>query len=355
MTGSIERDRYIALDAVRGVCAVLVVLMHSSLLSGRELAPSAFVVVDLFFMMSGFVIANAYDDRLQGGAFLQSFMLRRLARLFPMWALGMAIAFVGVFPFALHNGHASRLVLDNVLNVFFLPLLDGGYLFPTNVPGWSLFYELVANLLYGMVARRLTTPVLMSVVLLSGCSIVVATLFGGTINGGDDRGTMLVGLARVGFGFFLGILIYRRPRPRILPSWGGGLFWIAITLFSLIVLLLPAHLRSATTDLFFVFLGCPAMVWLSLKVRLRSVALCENLGALSYPIYAIHFAVFMFIYFLYSYLTRWQVRHVPFGTTMAVVAITAGVALWLGRTLDPWAQKQAARLLGQRPVRIAQP
>src|ERR1700712_1558692 len=57
------RHRYASLDAMRGLAAFAVVVYHLD----RPYAPSAYVAVDLFFVLSGFVIARAYGEKLAGG------------------------------------------------------------------------------------------------------------------------------------------------------------------------------------------------------------------------------------------------------------------------------------------------
>lgn len=74
-----------ALDALRGILALVVVLDHEALLLGwRGLEQPARIAVLGFFVMSGFVLARAYDG--QPGAFLA----RRIVRLWPVYALTLA-------------------------------------------------------------------------------------------------------------------------------------------------------------------------------------------------------------------------------------------------------------------------
>ena len=84
-----ERRAFHTLDGLRGVAALLVVTRHANLLSANISFPETFLAVDLFFLLSGFVIAFAYDDRLTNPNFEGRFLVIRLVRLYPLYVLGL--------------------------------------------------------------------------------------------------------------------------------------------------------------------------------------------------------------------------------------------------------------------------
>jgi peptidoglycan/LPS O-acetylase OafA/YrhL len=90
-----KNHRFLFLDALRGIAALLIVLYHAPKYLGRALPHySAFLAVDLFFVLSGFVIAFSYENRLLRGLSFRSFVAARLVRLYPVYLLGTVVGFV---------------------------------------------------------------------------------------------------------------------------------------------------------------------------------------------------------------------------------------------------------------------
>src|SRR5688572_19588360 len=88
-----ERDRFVALDSWRGVCALLVALFHvpiGGVMRDCALIANGYLFVDFFFVLSGFVIATVYEDRLQDSKATWRFLLRRFGRLWPLHASVLA-------------------------------------------------------------------------------------------------------------------------------------------------------------------------------------------------------------------------------------------------------------------------
>jgi peptidoglycan/LPS O-acetylase OafA/YrhL len=145
-----QPKRYDVLDGMRGVAAICVMVMHASGALGNSI-----IAVDLFFILSGFVIAHSYGGRVDMG--LGKFMRRRLIRPYPMFLLGMALGWLSL-AVAHHLGTTSisgREIAASVLtNALYLPyvaqqaIVPNLPIFPANPPAWSLFFELVANLFF---------------------------------------------------------------------------------------------------------------------------------------------------------------------------------------------------------------
>ena len=128
---AIQHGRFGALDGLRGVAAVIVVLHH---LGNERLGPFnptfGYIAVDLFFALSGFVIALNYDHRFAGGMTVKEFMLKRVLRLYPLYAAGLLLSLltisvvVNATPEVLQrSGDPSWFVVTSttVANTFLLP------------------------------------------------------------------------------------------------------------------------------------------------------------------------------------------------------------------------------------------
>lgn len=295
------RRRLEALDGLRGVAALAVVLLHVhlyTLLGMKPFSTHAYLAVDLFFMISGFILAHAYGDRLGSRRGLGDFMRARLLRLYPLYALGIAlgfICFIALKPAELGAGGKAAVGLLSLSAAAFLPWLYGGAgvnAFPLNPPSWSLSLEMWGNLAYGALARHLAPRVLLAIVLISGGVLVALALIGGSLNYGWRQDDVWLGWPRFVFAFSVGLGLHQlaaagRLELRRLPDWSLALALGAI-------LILPAgNSFDAAVDLTAVLLVFPTIV--ALAVDARSTATWRGplaAGArLSYPLYVVHAAV----------------------------------------------------------------
>lgn len=283
-----ERREYGTLNAMRGVAAIAVVFYHAGKLFGR-IAPGGYLAVDLFFVLSGFIIAHAYDGRLAGGLGRRDFIVVRLIRFYPLYIAGAGLGVLReLLLLATHNHYALSpplLVAALAAAALFVPLplaAKGGNLFSLNVPSWSLFYELVVNLLYALVFPWLGTAALALTALVSAVALFVMLPADGLHQVGVLDIYFLAGFPRTLFSFAAGILIYRRRwRAPALPP----VLLLALTGAALVV---PGGNRW--TDMLFVLLIAPCLVLLGAQAepaaRLRPVT--HFIGLVSFPIYALH-------------------------------------------------------------------
>jgi peptidoglycan/LPS O-acetylase OafA/YrhL len=154
------KPHYEILDGLRGVAALLVLWYHVhegfSFASGSPIIEGinhGYLAVDFFFMLSGFVISYAYDDRLGKSLSLGGFFKRRLIRLHPMVVLG---AIWGTVCFLMQGSvqwdgthvATSAVMIALLCAMFFIPaapqscyeVRGNGESFPLNGPAWSLFF-----------------------------------------------------------------------------------------------------------------------------------------------------------------------------------------------------------------------
>ncbi|MCI3135122.1 acyltransferase family protein [Phenylobacterium aquaticum] len=295
---------YPALDGLRGVAALCVVLMHRHVWFGLDGALGhGFLAVDFFFMLSGFVIANAYDGKLANGLGIAGFMRARVLRLYPMLILGAAIG--ALWRLLALNLGVGVLNVWEVANLFgrasfVLPALhsrfEGASAFPLDPPTWSLFFELAINLVYVAIFRWLTPARMVAIMAAGFLALVVLALKNGGIDAGDIAAEFWLGFVRVTFPFFAGVLLHKvrgfAPLARLkAPFWAQAAILLAI-------LNVPnIGWANAPFDLICVGLVFPALVIsgsLTESPPAETRAL-KIMGDLSYPIYVLHYPMYVFL------------------------------------------------------------
>ncbi len=291
-TGTNARDTKVfhTLNGMRGVAAITIVVWHAPLLFGFSLS-SSYLAVDMFFVLSGFVLAHAYEARFERGMGVGNFMRLRFIRLFPLASLGIAITLIGVAVGWASGVHLTwtpvSLAWCTAFNILFLPAppLHGMVIFPLNSPAWSMFFELFVNLLYVLLWRLLSSRVLIAVLGTATVALAICATVFGDLNGGSEWPSLVVGFARVLFSFPAGVLIYRFTR-NWRPIRLNGLFVIAAMI---LVFAVDPRAARVAYDLVVVVVGIPAIVMVASLTRpARLVGLFTFLGATSYGMYAIH-------------------------------------------------------------------
>jgi peptidoglycan/LPS O-acetylase OafA/YrhL len=279
-------DRYEALDGLRGVAAIAVLMLHLVWRLGRGEAyfSHAYMAVDFFFMLSGFVIAHAYEQKLRRGMTLRKFAWLRLVRLYPLIVVGQLLGIA----VALHDGafvHLKAAVVASLAGLAVLPMpkwspLEFPLAFPFNPPIWSLFFELAINAIYAVWIFRATTRHLAI-----GVAVMAGLLVAGSawLKFSTDSlpAIFLMGSLRVGFAFPAGVLLYRvRDRFKLsVPLWA-----LAAVLGGILVF--PFASRSSLLDLSIDLIVSPLIILLGAKLQVteREGRICGTLGNLSYPL-----------------------------------------------------------------------
>ncbi|MFL5016488.1 MAG: acyltransferase family protein [Rhizobium sp.] len=152
------KHRFWMLDLLRGASAILVLVYHSS-----NAFPVAYAAVDLFFMLSGFVLAERYGESLLQAGGRRDFINHRIARLYPVYFACTLLGAVSVFPLIGHleNWSINTFAVSSVTSLLMLPAPSDTVLgiLPLNGPAWSLFFEVVANVVFLVTAARLRVAV----------------------------------------------------------------------------------------------------------------------------------------------------------------------------------------------------
>jgi peptidoglycan/LPS O-acetylase OafA/YrhL len=329
-----ERDRFVVLDGMRGLAALAVITDHVPSEIMRMLLPGRYLAVDFFFVLSGFVLAHVYGERLKQGMGLLSFMRVRLIRLYPLYlaavlisfAMSVMVAVKGWEPYALWQVFTS--LAFALLLIPCPPALSlwPNAPFPLVGPSWSLFFELVINVVFAFVGRFLTSAICLWFVGLGAAALTLAT-FAGMDIGGHAWSNILGGLLRVTFGFFAGVWLYKmreRWTAPALPVWAA----FAI-LFAAMAMPAPHALRPYW-DLAAILFIFPPLVAMSANTRVggKLLEFCAFVGLVSYGVYVLHVPLFAWVRLaLQSFGLYEQLPGVAVVALMAVVAVTVTWAL----------------------------
>jgi peptidoglycan/LPS O-acetylase OafA/YrhL len=289
------RRSFQTLDGLRGVGALLIVIRHNPALFGPLRVPESFLAVDLFYLVSGFVIAHAYGERLARGGFVWDFFKTRLVRLYPLYFVGLlcgvAMAAAQILQVPHTPWNVAKVAECFALGLIMFPRLpilpDNGS--TLNGPVWTLLPELIANMVYAATIRLLTWPVLVGVIVVCGGAVVTAELVYGTLDVGYNLTDQWAALARVGFSFFAGVAVYRLIGTREFKSlW---LAWLCMALLAVVlgVTIPPKNVRTLY-EIGMVLLGMPliAIGAALFEPDRLSGRLFSFVGLISYGVYLIH-------------------------------------------------------------------
>jgi peptidoglycan/LPS O-acetylase OafA/YrhL len=303
-----KREHYATLDGLRGFAALSVVLYHiGHWLHTPSLATNSHLAVDFFFCLSGFVLPLAYEERFRADLSSLGFLRIRLIRLMPLTILATLVSALYVlfrsYVNAVPLSHSELLAatLLGILNIPFLAAsnsLGGPQVFPLNGPQYSLFLEIAVNFFWS-ISRRFLQPWL-SLVIFAGC-LASMPMVG---VGGDSAATFWTGFPRVGASYFAGVLVFYFERRYFRTASLQPTFWFSAALMAMIFYY-PDSLPPIVNILWIAFVS-PLVVLTGSRVRLsgklRSVALLG--GALSYPIYVLHYPIFCWMNGIYEFATK---------------------------------------------------
>jgi peptidoglycan/LPS O-acetylase OafA/YrhL len=248
-----------------------------------------------------------------------NFIKRRLIRLHPMLIAG---AIIGAITFLVQGGvtwsgesvSLAQVLLCLGLTFLFIPSVPGGSyevrgngeLFPLNGPYWSLFFEYIGNLLYGLLLRRLSTKVLAVLVALLGitffwfatCNISEYGSIG--VGWTLDTVNFCGGLLRMLFPFTLGMLLSRtfKPRPVRGAFWLCSILLVALFAVPYIEAMQPLCMNGVF-EMTCIMLIFPAIVLLAASctsVGAGTNCIATFLGELSYPLYTVHYPLMYLFY-----------------------------------------------------------
>ena len=387
-----SKPRYAILDGLRGVAALVVILFHGFEtyipFFGTQHINHGYLAVDFFFVLSGFVIGYAYDDRWDRMS-TWSFFKRRLIRLHPMVVAG---TFFGACLFFFGESDYFSLIGGTEPWKFFLCIVLGLLMIPAgtgldirgwgetnslNGPNWSLTFEYIGNILYAFVLRRLPTVVL-GMLCVASAFLTMNLALGWDVFGffaqpkydviggwSITPDQMYVGFSRLLYPFLCGLLISRllpkfitKENPSGSPLGIRGGFWWASLLLVVLFAVPQIGGKSCVADglyqVFAIVVMFPVIVLIgagSKTTDKRSAKWCETLGNLSYPLYITHFPLmYMQMAWVSSHKDSPVWHHVVLNLGILLVAI--GIAWAFLKLYDEpvraWLKKKLYALPAQK-------
>jgi peptidoglycan/LPS O-acetylase OafA/YrhL len=332
--------RYTFLDGLRGLAATFILTGHTYEYWHFNFF-RAYLAVDLFFILSGFVIAYAYDESLRTGALsARGFLTVRLIRLYPVYLLSVALCTVTLIweAIAKHNTGIDNLVDASFaigMSLLFLPyhMAENVNLFPLNPPYWSLFFELFANAIYGFARRWLTTRKISVLIVLSGLGVIALAFVHGDLNAGFKWTVPHIGAGflRSLFGIFVGLLLYRY-HIRVQTLLENLSPWWAFAVVGIILASPSLGALDAPVDLLCVGVIFPLCVLVAARNSTTAPVLegiLLALGSASYPIYVLHVPVSKIVLYAWPGLDAYA----PISGVVFVFGLIAA-SVWLEKFYD---------------------
>lgn len=292
------------LNGLRGLAAVVVLIFHFMEIIVPDFSDNfishGYLAVDFFFCLSGFVVAYAYDNRIEGMGLI-TFIKIRLIRLQPLVIIGSVLGLLTFLFDPYRNLYAiygfKETALLFITSTFLIPypVVSERYfnLFNLNAPSWSLFWEYVANMVYATILFKATKKVLAPLVLLTAVGLFYISFNSGNLLGGWSGGTFFDGLARISFSFLMGMLILR-------SNWiiKNKLGLLGMSTLLLLAFLTPHNNQwNWLVDPLIVVLYFPLIVSLGAGASLAGNhhKINKFSGDISYPLYMIHYP-FMWVF-----------------------------------------------------------
>lgn len=357
-------NRFEVLDALRGLCAVLVVFFHmpvSSHFHALALTRHGYLFVDFFFVLSGFVIAHAYGGRIRNAADAGRFLVRRIGRVWPLH-IAILAAFVGlelcrlwfrfdsVTPF--DGDRSLEYLLPNILLIQAFGQFEH---LSWNGPAWSISVEMGCYVLFALMllaAPKRFVP--LAITLAVGGALIVLTRSDSFMNTTYDHG-----FPRAAWGFLLGCLVQRlwMRTPEGAVRFARGLEPVVLAAAVAYVSMargpwtVLAPLIFAACVWVFAFEAGRLSRWLSVRPLLA-------LGRWSYSIYMTHMLVILLNMIVARKLDLVPERRIDFGSVWindlfalamlaTVVALSAATYRWIetpGRdAVNAWLKRRDAR------------
>lgn len=316
------KPHYPILDGLRGIAALVVVTFHLAepLSTGHfdNLVNHGYLAVDLFFLLSGFVMGYAYDDRWPAMS-VGSFFKRRIGRLQPMVILGMTLGAIGfyftdstIWPL-IHTVPVWMMLLVMLIGYTILPVplsMDiRGWeeMHPLNSVGWSLFFEYIANILYAIWIRKFSKTALSILVVMAAAALAHLAITHGDVSGGWTLNVehVRIGLTRTIFPFFAGLLLSRIAKPTRVKN---AFLWCSVLIA--LVLYMPRVggadqvWMNGVYESICIIVVFPLIVYLGASGVIHTPAenrICQFLGDISYPLYLVHYPL---VYFYVAWISN---------------------------------------------------
>jgi len=288
---------FAVLDGLRGVAAIAVLIAHaSSLILGHPLFERKYMAVQFFFMLSGFVVMCAYEERMKTSMTFVQFCLRRAIRLYPLIFFGTLMGWLYFSTVDTNFAADPSGLLAVAFSALALPFHDTSFSFskfPVNPPEWSLFFELLAYAAFGLLVRLASTRNL-CVVAVAGVLLYAVT----DIQYGNTDLPFRYRLFGIWASFTIGMLLWRVYQRRLLVRFSAPFPILATIMVAICALPERAPVAVNTILVISVF---PAIIVLgSNQYAPRLGQLLKFLGELSYPLYILHWPIVLCVHHFLS-------------------------------------------------------
>lgn len=345
----LKHNRFAYLDGIRGIAAIFILTRHTGQFWQFFLYRS-YLAVDLFFILSGFVISYAYDKKIVNKTLtLKSFFFVRFIRLYPVYLFSVLLCGLIILVGLLVKSNPSDLnivtLTSYLLSLLLLPSLMVGStsLFPLNGVYWSLFFEIIANMIYATIRPLLNSKILMALVLLFGMFVCLGAWVHDNLDTGYDWNlpSISTGFVRAMFGVFMGLLLQRHFR-----TLSSFIFkvspWLATVIVALILMSPSMGRLNRLIDILAVTVIFPLCVlWAAQGTSKMMTNILLILGSASYPIYVLHVPVERFVLL---FLKDNIANYAPFSGLVFLTLLIA-FAIWMEKIYDipfrRWLTKKA--------------
>lgn len=335
-----RHNRYAFLDGIRGMAAIFVLMRHTGNYWHFEFFRS-YLAVDLFFILSGFIIAHAYDEKIRNGSIkFRQFVGIRLIRLYPVFFLSLIISTCLLIAKLTLKHEINLNDLTDILSVvaltaLFLPshLTGNVYLFPINAIYWSLFFELISNFIYAAIRPLLNNIVLAVIILVSALLIFVTSYRHGSLDTGYlwDNESLVTGFSRSIFGIFVGLMLYRYQEKFKHQLRKSLVAWLAFLVIAVILASPSVAQYNWAVDAFIVVVIFPVALLCASQGNISRVQkLLLLLGSASYPIYVLHTPVSI----IFSSLFKSYIGALAPLSGIVLVIILIALSVWVEKIYD---------------------
>ncbi|WP_421977776.1 acyltransferase family protein [Roseivirga seohaensis] len=327
------KNRLEELDGLRGIFALLVVCYHFS--QGPQFDPISYtsnfvfrysyIFVDFFFVLSGFVIAYSYSNRLSNTVSFIVFIKKRFIRLYPLLFYSV-IVYVPLKVYGMFTSFDFNDGVYTVYNLIFETLDSLTFMNSTPILGsnegmnpvsWSISAEMISYIYFGLTVLWLPKRYILLII-----GVVTTILFFFLVYGHLQVSGSL-GFLRGILGFSIGVLVYEvykrtTTKPDIfevpyLIILGMLFYLIDLNITPKLILIFPIWFGLG------VFIFSKSNNYVSLLLRNRAV---QFLGKISYSIYLNHFLVLWVTYFLF-----WKVLNLEVSGPTVVISFILTIVI----------------------------
>jgi peptidoglycan/LPS O-acetylase OafA/YrhL len=348
MTTMRARRHLPVLDGARGIAALAVFGYHlAPYFGGLPWLRGSFLAVDLFFILSGFVIALSYEARLTDGRLgFGRFVWLRMVRLYPLYLIACLIGLTYFVVKIVAGAPDAPTALDlaaalpGTALMLPSPMTSGwGFTpFPFAPSAWSLSLEFWFNIVYALIVIRFGLVALSVLAAVALVVLVQQALAFGSIDMGWNIATMIGGSARFWFSFTVGVILFRLHR----ADWHvpPAAIWLGLPVFAFVAV--PADAVGLGLVWVVVIFPTAVLIGAAVETGPRVALVCDHLGRLSYGVYILHAPLVLFETGVFKVLLgeAWADHQAAIGGVIfvTVIGFAAVATYWLDEPLRRWLQ-----------------